>query len=517
MANISTQNNIRFAIDNLSRDVYGILLTKAGSELDFSNVTSIPEIILDYYQPNLTEIYLAFFVNNSWCGITSSGWLDPFILGSESSNIFSMSDNNFSGSVGIFGDNINGRQININDFDTLRVYGNTPTSLLEIENFDVLAGKKVGVAIGLYTMDFYTAIPKIKMGFKVKSSVDQFTTSEYSPVYDFEKSILLGNVSSNFDVSDNAEVKLFMRAISDENEEIEYTQPENLKGKRVNQIQFRADYSVQNINIDYANLLSAKLIYTPGKFITTENNSGEIVSITQNWYMDISQVRMTIKHKPLINSTIRAFCAFRNEPVQVNHEILGQGDGTIKIFTLQNISGINYDTIKLYYDNQPVLSTFDFNDNTGKITCTPPDGAIVSCDYEYNWGNETWHEMTLSERYELEEQEASEFKFTISKSEKNKSVCAVKISLALTEGIIIDEQIGIGRGVMQTYKLSHKIKEGNINIFVNGLLLSPNNWLITDETDYVRIAAPKNSRITANYTWISETPEIYQFAAVFNE
>jgi len=85
----------------------------------------------------------------------------------------------------------------------------------------------------------------------------------------------------------------------------------------------------------------------------------------------------------------------------------------------------------------------------------------------------------------------------------------------MTEGKITNENLGKGTGISQTYKLTHHVKDGAIKIYSNGSALSTKNWYLLEDTQYVRISATNGASITASYDWISESPEVYQIAAVY--
>lgn len=482
MAYITSQNNIRYALDNLQTETYGILFTKTGSELDFTGISSISGINLNFSKPGNSQIFIAFNISNTWCVLSSSG------------------------NIGIFSDTTP-------DINMLKTYGMTPEQLQAVTFWDNLVQKKVGLAIGLYTTDKNNAIPKIKLSFNVLYPSQLLTYSELSPVFDFEEPVTIADFSYQDETASGGSAVLYARADLSDGEKFSYTDLNNLKGKTITQLQYKADYHVPEIGAAYARINNVNMIYSLGSAKTSGVTSGEIISITQNWFMNISQVRMNVKHGKLINAKITAQCTFRREPSRVSGEILGTGNGGKITFALANSRGLKYDTIKLYYDNQRVYSDFEFNTQSGRVTCDAPQGSIVSCDYEYNWENETWHDMTLATRYELDDIEVSEFR--LSTTEKNKSVSAVKVILEMTEGKITNEKLGKGTGISQTYKLTHHVKDGAIKIYSNGSALSTKNWYLLEDTQYVRISATNGASITASYDWISESPEVYQIAAVY--
>jgi len=196
-------------------------------------------------------------------------------------------------------------------------------------------------------------------------------------------------------------------------------------------------------------------------------------------------------------------------------ETLGIGSGGRKTFQLAHTGGIKYDSFKLYYDNIQVFDTFELNCEVGRVTCEAPEGVIVSCDYAYGWDYEQWHQMTLTSRYAMEDYDQSEFRY--SQTDNTKSMAAIKIVLGMTSGHITGEVIGNGAGTARSYKLSHRILDGKISLTANNATVNSKNWLLLDDPQYVSVAAGSGQVIRATYDWISESPVVYQFAAVFAE
>ncbi len=494
MAIINSQNNIRYTIDKFSYFYFGTVASRVITDLDFSNVASVPSIELDFSKPGNSEIFLAFLIdsyydnasdtqyNYSWFAFNSSGGL-VFISDVEP------------------------------DIVTLSNFGNTPESLLGISDFNILVGKKVGVAFGLKTDNIKTSVPKIKIGFKVTYNDKILTYTEYSQKYLFDTPIVINYASVDKTEFSGGNVNVTAQVDKVDGSRSNYMSLQNLRGQKVTGIQFKADYSVPEIGSAYSKVNQASIIYSPNSYVTSGLNSGEIITITQNWFRKIKQVRMNVKHTPLIDTRMTAYVAFRSEPVLIKSETLGIGDGTRKAFSLSHKEGIFHDKVKIYYDGVQNFSDFEINTQAGVIYCTAPKGVLVSCDYEYGYDYETWQELALTEQYGLDDYERTEFRLNI--PDNTKSVCALKVKLTMTDGKILNEHIGSGTGYLTTYKLSHKVKDGDITVLSNGAALANSNWALMDDTQYVKIAAEKNATLSASYDWISETPEIYQIAAVF--
>jgi len=233
--------------------------------------------------------------------------------------------------------------------------------------------------------------------------------------------------------------------------------------------------------------------------------------------MNVRQCRMTVRHKPFKDAKIHCYVAFRDKPVIVKGEQVGLGSGELSTYQLENTRGVEHDSVRVYFDGKRQYSGFEVNTAVARITCTAPEGVVVSADYQYGWNEEYWHEMEPCGTIPTLDYDATEFRFVLPLDEIARSVCAVKVALEMTEGSIEQESIGYGVGTVRTHPLSHIVKDGKIRIFADGENLPSSNWRLTDEADGVRAVAPTGQRITVTYDWVSETPIVYQFVAVFAE
>lgn len=477
------QNNIRYALDELYDRYTGIYATRTGAEVDLTSYDTVEGITVEYLQPEQTGIHIAFKVNNQWSKLKGDGTLQ--VLSNQALTIENLEEN-----------------------------GNTPGELKVQNKFAGIQKQRIGVAIGLSTYDIANAIPRIKLSFRVKTSRQVLTYSEVSPIFNLDGKGVLTRITHEPTSSSGGSVKLTARGVTQDGAAIDYRDPQQLIGMKLKELQLKADYAVSRIG-EYVRLGKADITYSTGASATTGLSSSEIVSKTYDWYMNIKQARMTIKHAPLREARIKAYCALRVRPKEARDEVLGVGTGARTTYKLKQTEGLKYDTIKVRYDGITQNSGIEYNTQGARVTCTAPEGAIITCSYEYDWGVEDWQEMKQYSTYEQDEIETTEYRYAT--GEEGQSVAAVKLELCMTSGHIDNEALGSGTGILQTYKLSHKLKDTNISILSNGIKQSTSNWSVASDPQYVRIAGNAGSRLTANYDWISETPTIYQIAAVFGE
>ena len=123
--------------------------------------------------------------------------------------------------------------------------------------------------------------------------------------------------------------------------------------------------------------------------------------------------------------------------------------------------------------------------------------------------------MELTGQYSFEDYDQSEYRF--STSEAGKSVCAIKIILGMTSGSVVNERLGTATGTRQSFRLSKRINDGKITVSADGANLDSKYWGLLDDPQYISVAAPAGKMIRASYDWISETPKVYQYSAVYSE
>ena len=258
----------------------------------------------------------------------------------------------------------------------------------------------------------------------------------------------------------------------------------------------------------------ARVIYSSGSGIISGDNVSEIISQTHNWFKPVRHARVVIKHAPFYESSMKVYASFRDKPIDCENETLGTGDGRIHTYQLQHTNGINFESVKVYYDRTQIFSGYEVNCQVGRITCTAPAGVLITCDYEYNWNEEEWRELPFSSLTRKPEYDESEYYLRI---DEPGYICAIKIALYMKTGNITNEVIGTGRGILSTYKLSHCVKDGEVSITANNSAVSAKNFALLDDPQYIKIAASNGATLRASYSWISESPIIYEFHSVFSE
>ncbi|MBQ7214933.1 MAG: hypothetical protein IJS39_02990 [Synergistaceae bacterium] len=482
MANITSQSPIRYTIDALSLAGSGVLASKSSSSVNLTGASEITGIVVGGSQPSGTQRYFAFRVGGKWGKLTESGTFSAF---SENSATFA----------------------------NISANGNTAAELSALTDIPALAGQNIGAAFALYASDPSNAVPTATLVFRCRNSTQQLANTQTSPVYDLGGDSQIISLNADTQTENSGSVSVYAQAVLDDGSSTGWKALDSFAGVKAKSIQFRGDYKAQTVGSSYAKINSVSLVYASGREKVSGLTDGEIITQTQDWYMPIRNCRLTINHAPLVSSTLKAYVAFREQPIAVKGETLGIGSGGRKTFQMAHTGGIKYDSLKLYYDNIRVYEDYELNTEVGRVTCEAPEGVIVSCDYTYGWDFEEWHQMSLTSRFSMDGYDRSEYRY--SQPDNTKSMAAIKIVLGMTSGRITNEVLGTGTGKARSYKLTHNINDGKISITSNGQALSSKNWTLLDDPQYVSAAAPAGQTVRANYDWLSETPIVYQFAAVF--
>ncbi len=484
MANITTQNNIRYQIDKLNSRHYGVLIRTNDAPIDLTNADKVSGITITGTQPSGTSRYIAFCINDTWGKISTSGTFSPFTQNST-------------------------------DFDYLEENANTPAELSALTNIPALAGKKFTLAIALSSNDPDNVLPTCGVAFQCVAGTQQLSAEELSPVYSLGDEAQIISLSAETSTSNGGSVTVEARALKPDGTYTEWQSLDAYSGLKAAEVQLRGTYKAQQVGVSTAKINTASIVYTNGGAVMSGMQDGEIITISEDWYMPVKSCRLTVKHTPLEQAGMNAFIALRKSPVQVKGETLGIGTGGRKTFQLIHSDGLKYDTLRLYYDNTRIYTEYEFNCEAGRVTCNAPEGVIVSCDYEYGWDNEDWQEMTLSSRISYDDYDQTEYRYA--GASEGLSVCALKIVLSMTTGSITSERLGTSTGKSQSFRLSRRINDGKISVYASGSQLSAKNWTLLEDPQYIAVSAPAGKVITANYEWISDTPKVYEYYAVFSE
>jgi hypothetical protein len=474
LANITAQEPIRWQIDQASFDSSGLIVIPPSSGLDCTTSTAVKGFVVTGSEPAGTSRKVGFTVD----GVLHK-------LGPDGS---------------------------LTEITSVEEQGNTVAELEAITDIPGFIGKQVGVTIYLYAEDPEGSMPSISIKAIGESSSQQTVKVEYSSVYNLgsDSKIIKLEASTTVTNGGSAVVEASVDGGS-------WGTLTSFAGVTASSVQFRATLTAPSIGSSSARINQASILYRSGSGLVSGVGEAEIVSITEDWHTGVRQCRMTVKHARLIDSIQRAFVSFRDTPQLSTGEEIGVGAGEQTTYQLENVIGVKYDSVRLYFDSQRVYSNYEVNTEVGRITCTAPEGAVITADYEYGWTPEVWHEMEQTGTIPAIEYDTTEYKFVLPLADVAKSVCTVKIVLEVVAGHIDGEIIGTGTDIVRTYRLSHIVRDGHLTLYADDEKLPSVAWALSSDAKSVRVAAAAGATLTAHYDWISETPVVDQFIGVFAE
>lgn len=475
---------IRYQIDRLMSDISGLLVTNPDSDLDCSTATSVTGFTLAGTEPPGTARRVAFRMDGTWNRLQSDGMLQALPTQALSA-------------------------------ESLLEEGNTVAELEGITNIAAFVGKKIGVAVALHADDPDGAMPTFGLSIKTRTSFAQTKKTELSPLYTLPADSILLKLDAKTTVSEGGTATVEAQIVSPDGTASAWAPLSTHIGAKAASVQFRATLTAPNIGTSSASL--ERVLVQRSSSGGAGGSVSEIISLTQDWQMPVRQCRMTVQHSKRKRSKQRAFVALRERPVVVAGENVGVGNGESKAFQLAHTAGVKYDSVQVYFDGQRVYQGFEVNTEVGCVSCTAPDGAVVTVDYECGWGTETWSEMSSSGTTPGLDRDSTEYRFVLPHDAQPHSVCAVKIVNESTAGHIEGEPIGTGSGRMRAYPLGGIVNGGKISVLADGVELGVKSWGLADDARSVRVAAAEGAVLTANYDWVSETPVVYQFVAVFSD
>lgn len=222
-----------------------------------------------------------------------------------------------------------------------------------------------------------------------------------------------------------------------------------------------------------------------------------------------SRANLTVKHRNVADSTVTAEIALRNATF-VSGEVLGIGDGTQKTVALAHASDVASYNFSLYFDGER-QSNYLLDTANGRVTFTAPNGAIVTANYFYNWGTETFMPMLKAGTYpDYRNQARATTQFTYAGMSGN--VATLRLTLVQNSGTAENEISVMGTGQPQGFKLAHQAVAGTIQVTPSTV-----PWQYNDNQNVIVITAPSGTAVNVSYQWEGKGLGVDSFACTFDE
>lgn len=488
---MATANILRYGLDEAVLDRRGMIRTREGAELDCSGATSVEGIEVGGSEPYGTKRRVAFRIDGLWGALEPSGTpgtasFVPFLEREISAN--SVIDEG-------------------NTADELRAFSSVPD----------FAGKKVGMAAALCARFDASEMPSLSLTLKCRNVNDTFVKELTSPELDFGTASEISSVRVDRSSSNGGSVSVKARLTLQDGTVTDWLTVPEIEGRAARKVQYRATLQAETIGSSVAVLNEVLTEYARGIGVISGKGVVEIVSVTRNWHIPLRSLRMRVRHARLKDSVLSCHVAFRDVPKTVVGENVGVGTGETATYQLAHVGGLHHDPLRVYFDGVRQYAGYEFNAEVGRVTCAAPVGAAVTVDYEYGWGMEDWQSMRNDGTVPGLDFDATEFVYALPPGGTPKSICAVKIALETTGGDARGEVLGQGTGALKSYPLAHVAKQGSPVVYADGVRLPDTAWSLSSDGTTLRVSASSGAALTADYDWLSETPKVRQFVAVFAE
>lgn len=280
-------------------------------------------------------------------------------------------------------------------------------------------------------------------------------------------------------------------------------------------IRFKANFKVTNPGTSVAKLNSVTVKHRTDSISTFSEGTGVCVTKTYNFDYTVGRAHLMVKHPMVPDTEFTAEIALRPAPIPVVGETLGKGTGEQQTVTLAHTEGLASHDFKLYFGEEVQTAGYSFSPNTGNVTFVAPLGAIISADYTYGWSKETFVPMTHDSQYADKYDNAlvdDQFDYIAGADDPKGTVGTLQVSITQKQGVVENELLGKGTGVLQSFRLPHHAKPETIVVAANGA-----EWLYREVTDTLLITAPIGEEIRISYEWAARTNYIESIVAIFNE
>ena len=222
-----------------------------------------------------------------------------------------------------------------------------------------------------------------------------------------------------------------------------------------------------------------------------------------------NRAHLTVKHRNIADAAVTAEIAFINAAF-VKSELLGIGTGAQQTATLAHTTNVTAYNFAVHI-NGANYSDYSLNTNTGQVTFTAPAGAIVTADYFYNWGVETFASMTKTGTYPDYRNHArasTQFEYS---TPNGGSIAVLKISLNQGAGTATNEISTTGTGQPQGFKLAHQAVESTVQVTPSTI-----PWQYDEDENIIVLTAPLGTSVQVSYQWLSKDLGVDSFACTFN-
>ena len=481
-----TTNTIRYGTDDFAFNKSGLIYTN--TPLDCTALTQVDGITATGSQPTDTDRRVAFKIDGTWYKLSGSGAVTLSALATQTLTA-----------------------------DSVLAEGNTVAELGAATSISGFVGKSVGVAIALYAPGDATEFPTLALEIVGKSDQTLLTKTDYSPEYTLSpEDVEVIDLSTSKTIIGSATATV-EAALKTDGSWGSWITLASAKRQKASAIKFKTTFTVNSAGgSDSAKVNSVTALYR-GNNAVVSGAFADIITHTEEFGENMRFARVTVKHDPLIDATIKAYATMRNAPQKMPRTILGIGNGVRKTYSL-GVVDFDPASLRVYWGANPCYD-YDYNTGTGEIACTAPDDVTVLAECSYGWEAEDWQEMTNSDKLIHDSGLISTgFTYALPLADPGKGLSAVKVVLEKVEGTVTDAALGTANGKTQVFVLPHAAKVDTISVQSTvGVTLVPNSWSYDPASKILSVSSTDLATMTISYDWISETPVMHALVAAWSD
>lgn len=399
------------------------------------------------------------------------------------------------------------------DFEDVIENGNTAADLETVTSVPAWVGKKIYPIIALYApIDGNT--PIVRLGLKVTTDGEIYEKIVDSAEIKFGRSSQIITAIADTATAGTGTVSVTVRLKSGDGWS-DFLSLNAAEGKIADTVQFRARYRVSTISgADSAKVNKILLKYIDAASGDTativSGDTAELYSVVKNFGADLSTAILSVRHKPLADSQLRAFVNFAPAPKKRTFIDLGTATGSEQQFVLGvngiRDTGIDQSSIRLFAGGQPLVN-FGYNTEVSEVTISTTAGKVVTASYEYNNQPEIWREMSCEVNQQPYDDGSvqSRYIYSLADEERGLQVANIRLELYRLSGHVDDEQLGTGTGSVQMFVLAHAAKFETLTCNAD--------FSYDADSQIITCTAPVGTKIVASYDWLGEQQTLYSWSA----
>lgn len=386
-------------------------------------------------------------------------------------------------------------------------WGNKVSTLEALSNISAFVGKKIFPIIALQAPSDANEYPTIKIGLATRTSNEQLTDTQDSPIYvlaDSSQTII--DIAPAVNTSGAGEVAITVRLRLNDSWSA-FMNLADAVDQEADAVQFRIKYTVETVGSDKAQVNSITVTHTSGQAVVSSDDCN-LYSVVADYEVGLKTAYAVVRHAPLVDAKIEAYVNFMKPPKHKDLVQIGTATGSRQEFTLGD-SHIVATSIKLFANGEPFYD-FDFSTETSSVALTAAQGAIIAASYDFDYGQENWLQMTPETPQPYNDELGSySTRFSLTNDVGDLTLANVWVRLVRDNGSTT-ENLGKATGKTQLFTLTHRPKPSTIRFSANV------SFSFDEQTGILSCVAPKNSPLNVSYDWLGDSPIVYSFAAGFS-